>query len=287
GYGLVETASIATFNARGRMRMDSVGLPAPGVEVRIDQPDAEGCGEVLLRGPNVFAGYRDDPEANRMAFTGDGWFRTGDLGVVDAEGYLYIAGRIKELIIRGGINISPFEIDEVLMSMDGVRVGLAVGFDNRYYGEEVGAYVQLQLPARFVQTRNGRELNGEYFSVFADGHGSQPRNARPNLFPGRSIVLVRAAGSADCKSGQPITVDPCNLFRCRIDEPSRRGRGSLYCSDGFQGIVTAGGRKRQKCACEKTEWAGSERALASSCRWHNETSKGFVGCAVRYRGCEK
>ena len=137
GYGLVETASIATFNARGRTRMDSVGLPAPGVEVRIDQPDAEGCGEVLLRGPNVFAGYRDDPEANRMAFTGDGWFRTGDLGVVDAEGYLYIVGRVKEMIVLSdGKNIAPEEVEAVygespyvrevaVLERDGALVGLA------------------------------------------------------------------------------------------------------------------------------------------------------------------
>src|SRR5690606_17598517 len=76
GYGLVETASIATFNPRGRNRMGSAGLPAPGVSIRIADPDAEGRGEVQIRGPNVFSGYRNNPEANATAFTADGWFRS-------------------------------------------------------------------------------------------------------------------------------------------------------------------------------------------------------------------
>ncbi len=112
GYGLVETTSISTFNPPGRARMESAGMQVPGVEVRIDNPDTAGCGEVLIKGPNVFRGYHNDPEANRAAFTEDGWFRSGDLGVLDADGYLYIVGRIKEMIVLpDGKNIAPEDVE--------------------------------------------------------------------------------------------------------------------------------------------------------------------------------
>ena len=112
GYGLVETASISTFNPPGRARLESAGIPAPGVEVRIDNPDPAGRGEVLIKGPNVFRGYHNNPDANRTAFTKDGWFRSGDLGVRDEDGYLYIVGRVKEMIVLAdGKNIAPEEVE--------------------------------------------------------------------------------------------------------------------------------------------------------------------------------
>ncbi len=112
GYGLVETASISTFNPPGRARLGSAGIPAPGVEVRIDNPDPAGRGEVLIKGPNVFRGYHNNPDANRTAFTKDGWFRSGDLGVRDEDGYLYIVGRVKEMIVLAdGKNIAPEEVE--------------------------------------------------------------------------------------------------------------------------------------------------------------------------------
>lgn len=123
GYGLVETTSISTFNPLDRPRLGSAGKPAPGVELRIapvtdeehsrpEGPGSEGLGEVQIRGPNVFAGYRNDEAANRTAFTEDGWFRTGDLGRIDGDGYLHIAGRVKELIVlSGGKNITPENLE--------------------------------------------------------------------------------------------------------------------------------------------------------------------------------
>ncbi|MEE8122795.1 MAG: AMP-binding protein [Alphaproteobacteria bacterium] len=122
GYGLVETTSASTFNARGRVRMESVGLPAPGCEVRIDRPNEEGRGEILIRGPNVFAGYRNNPEANREAFTEDGWFRSGDLGFLDEDGYLHFAGRVKEMIVLpDGKNVAPEEVEAVYAESPYVR----------------------------------------------------------------------------------------------------------------------------------------------------------------------
>ena len=116
GYGLTETAPILTFNPPGRARIESVGLPVEGVELRLGPAeDAQpGHGEILAKGPNVFSGYWDNPEATAQAFTADGFFRTGDLGRFDDAGYLYIVGRSKELIIlSGGENIFPEEVEAV------------------------------------------------------------------------------------------------------------------------------------------------------------------------------
>jgi long-chain acyl-CoA synthetase len=116
GYGLTETAPILTFNPPGRARLDTTGLPVEGVELRFaPAEDADpGHGEILAKGPNVFAGYFDNPEATAEAFTEDGFFRTGDLGYLDEAGYLHIAGRSKELIIlSGGENIFPDDVEAV------------------------------------------------------------------------------------------------------------------------------------------------------------------------------
>jgi len=145
GYGLVETTSVATFNPPGRNRVGSAGLPAPGTRIALDRTvlDEGGDtgaddGEVLIRGPGVFPGYLDRPEANAAAFTAEGWFRSGDLGRVDADGYLWITGRVKEMIILpDGKNIAPEEIEAVytrspyiaeiaVLERDGALVGLVV-----------------------------------------------------------------------------------------------------------------------------------------------------------------
>jgi long-chain acyl-CoA synthetase len=103
--------------------------------------------EIAIRGFNVMKYYYHNDEANEKTFT-YGWFRSGDEGFyeVDGEGrkYFFITGRLKELIIRGGVNLSPLEIDEVINRCPGVKSGIAVGFENDFYGEEVGAYVQKQ-----------------------------------------------------------------------------------------------------------------------------------------------
>ncbi len=108
--------------------------------------EAERQGEVSIRGPNVTRGYEDNPEANAAAFT-NGWFRTGDEGVLDAAGYLRLIGRIKELIVRGGEKISPREIDEVLALHPAVGEAVSFGLPHRVWGEEVAAAVVLKTPA--------------------------------------------------------------------------------------------------------------------------------------------
>jgi long-chain acyl-CoA synthetase len=114
GYGLAETASGFTGNTPRAQRIGSEGRPLlPDGQVRIADPGPEGEGEIQLRGPSIFAGYLDNPDANRAAFTEDGWFRTGDLGRVDDDGYVYVSGRLKEMIVLGGgKNVFPEELEK-------------------------------------------------------------------------------------------------------------------------------------------------------------------------------
>jgi long-chain acyl-CoA synthetase len=112
GYGLTETSGAATVTRFEDNKIGSVGTPLNGVEVRIDQPNAEGIGEVLIRGPVVMSGYYRNPEANREAFTSDGWFRSGDLGRLDKQGHLYIAGRKKDVVkLPSGKNVFPEDVE--------------------------------------------------------------------------------------------------------------------------------------------------------------------------------
>ncbi|MCC2597233.1 AMP-binding protein [Pusillimonas sp. MFBS29] len=148
--GMTETSSVIFCNPQdpaGR-RYGSPGLPC-GVEARVAGKDggnaADGeIGEVMLRGPNVMQGYLDNPEETAKAFDSDGWLRTGDLGYRDAEGYYRITGRIKELIIKGGENIAPREIDEALLGHAAVLEAAAVGLPDENYGQEIYAAVTLK-----------------------------------------------------------------------------------------------------------------------------------------------
>ena len=136
-YGMTETVMLTSNPLEGERRPGSVGLPLPGVEVRLSGEPAE----IQVRGPNVFAGYWERPEANAEAFTEDAWFRTGDLGELDAAGYLHIVGRAKELIISGGYNVYPREVEEALAACKGIAEACVVGEASDEWGERVVAYV--------------------------------------------------------------------------------------------------------------------------------------------------
>jgi malonyl-CoA/methylmalonyl-CoA synthetase len=137
-YGMTETIMNVSNPHDGERRPGTVGLPLPGVELRL----AGGTdGEVLLRGPNVFSGYWGNPEATAEAFDPDGWFRTGDLGSFDDRGYLRIEGRSKELIITGGYNVHPREVEELLGEHPGVAEVAVVGAPSEEWGEQVAAFV--------------------------------------------------------------------------------------------------------------------------------------------------
>jgi acyl-CoA synthetase (AMP-forming)/AMP-acid ligase II len=151
-YGMTEASHQMASNPLppGRRVPGSVGL-ATGVRIGI--MDSAGAllptgaaGEVVIRGESVTGGYQNNPEANAGAFT-NGWFRTGDQGVLDEAGYLYLTGRLKEMILRGGENIAPREIDEVLLTHPAVAEAITFGVPDEKYGEEVAAAVVLRQPA--------------------------------------------------------------------------------------------------------------------------------------------
>jgi len=150
GYGLSETSPVATFNqpVYGR-KPGTVGRAIWGTDAEIAAPEIEDhikllpqgeTGEVVLRGHNVFAGYLNNPDATAAALI-DGWFRTGDLGVKDTDGFLSIVDRKKDLIIRGGYNVYPREVEEVLAGHPGVAQVAVVGFASDVHGEEICAVV--------------------------------------------------------------------------------------------------------------------------------------------------
>jgi long-chain acyl-CoA synthetase len=149
GYGLSETSPVASFNLPDRERKPgSIGVPVEGVQMRLvddqGQPAPEGeIGEIAIKGYNVMKGYLGKPEATAEAIT-DGWFRTGDLARVDEEGYFYIVDRKKDLIIRGGYNVYPREIEEVLHEHPAVAEVAVIGMPHDDLGEEIGAAVALK-----------------------------------------------------------------------------------------------------------------------------------------------
>jgi long-chain acyl-CoA synthetase len=143
GYGLSETSPVASFNRPHLRKPGSIGTPVEGVEMRLlDVTD--GVGEIAIRGHNVMKGYWRSREATQQAIDAEGWFRSGDLARVDEDGCYFIVDRKKELIIRGGYNVYPREIEEVIYEHPAVREAAVVGIPHPDLGEEVGAAVALK-----------------------------------------------------------------------------------------------------------------------------------------------
>ena len=164
GYGCTESAAIISTSPQGQARPGSVGKPAPGVEVKIELPDGSEAGpgqdgEICIRGSVLMTGYWNAPEETAHALRG-GYLHTGDVGRLDGDGYLYIVDRIKDLIIRGGYNVYPRDVEDVLVQHPDVVAAATVGKPDEKYGEEVVAFVQLQpgatvTPAELVEFAKG------------------------------------------------------------------------------------------------------------------------------------
>jgi long-chain acyl-CoA synthetase len=146
GYGLTETAPVVCFNPLDRMRPGTVGVPLPGVKVKIINPDAEGVGEIAIRGPNVMPGYYENPLATAEVML-DGWFLSGDLGFLDADGYLTITGRTKEVIVlSSGKNIYPEEVEEQYLKSPYIKEICLIPQAAERAGAVVEGLVALVLP---------------------------------------------------------------------------------------------------------------------------------------------
>jgi malonyl-CoA/methylmalonyl-CoA synthetase len=151
-YGMTETIMNLTNPYEGERRPGTVGRPFPGQEARVvdvetREPLAEGeIGEIEVRGPNVFPGYWNSPDATEESFDAEGWFATGDLGSVGEDGYFTISGRAKELIISGGFNVYPREVEDVIEGCPGVSEVAVVGLPDPEFGESVVAVVVPEDP---------------------------------------------------------------------------------------------------------------------------------------------
>ncbi len=145
-YGMTETLMNTSNPLDGERRPGTVGPPLPGVSVRVVDANDDGTpngsvGNLQIRGPNVFAGYWRRPDRTAQEFTTDGWFRTGDQATIDADGYVSIVGRSKDMIITGGLNVYPREVEQVIDQIDGVAESAVVGISHPDFGEGVVAVV--------------------------------------------------------------------------------------------------------------------------------------------------
>lgn len=157
-YGMTETSIITTNPLVGERRPGAVGFPLPGMEVRIaDEADRVvtpgSTGHVQVRGASVFQGYWRQPDKTREDFTGDGWFRTGDDGRFDADGYLSLVGRAKDLVITGGLNVYPSEVETVLDELPEIAESAVIGLPHADFGEQVIAAIVLAPGATWDDTR--------------------------------------------------------------------------------------------------------------------------------------
>jgi long-chain acyl-CoA synthetase len=186
GYGLSETSPVATFNRMDRERKPgSVGIPVWGVEVRIvDEMDkavgVDELGEIVIRGHNVMKGYYGKAKETAEAFR-SGWFHSGDIGRMDEDGYIYIVDRVKDMIIRGGFNVYPREVEEVLMTHPAVSLAAVIGVPDEQYGEEVKAFVVLKAGASAspdeIVAWSKENMAGYKYPRFVELRDTLPMNA--------------------------------------------------------------------------------------------------------------
>lgn len=171
GYGLSETSPILTFNPPDRARLESAGIALPGVELRID--GSERPGEVLARGPNVFSGYWNLPEKTATVLDDDGWFRTGDTGETDREGYLYLRGRKSAMIVlSGGENVDPERVEKALAAADGIREAGILERGNRLA-------VVVVPEASLLREMEGGELRKRLEQAVREASRELPSHHRP------------------------------------------------------------------------------------------------------------
>jgi long-chain acyl-CoA synthetase len=153
-YGMTEAAPMVTYNHQYRHVVGSVGTPVSGVEVELRDPygtpvKSGDKGEICVRGRNIMKGYLNNPQANAEAFWENEWFRTGDIGIIDSHGYLFIVDRIKDMVITGGENVYPREVEEILYSHPSVSECAVIGLPDSEWGEKVTAFI-VTMPGKEI-----------------------------------------------------------------------------------------------------------------------------------------
>jgi long-chain acyl-CoA synthetase len=251
GYGLSETSPVASFSILGEPpRPGSIGVPIPGVEMDLVVPETwtpvewapDAVGEIVIRGTNVMKGYYKRPAATAAVISPDGWFRSGDLARRDADGWYYIVDRTKDLIIRGGFNVYPREVEEVLMTHPAVSLAAVIGVPDEVHGEEVKAFVILKPGA----TATPGELvswSRENMAAYKYPRTVQIVDALPMTATGKILkreLALRRPGDRDPTVGCP--------GRVRLDRWQWRRGGNARsssvtaCSASPAGASTAGTR---------------------------------------------
>lgn len=158
GYGLTETAPILALNRLEAFKDDAAGLPLPGVKLKILEPDENGVGEVLAKGDNIMPGYYKNEKATRETFTDDGWYRTGDLGYIDKDGFLHISGRKKNVIIAAnGKNVFPEELEDLLNRSPYVQESMVYGEAHSGYNERIAAQVVVDGEALIARAESKKQ----------------------------------------------------------------------------------------------------------------------------------
>ena len=206
GYGCTETSAVISSNPPGRRRAGSVGVPIRDCEVRIldddDRPLAAGeDGEICVRSPGVMRGYWNAPEETAAALR-DGWLHTGDVGHLDADGYLFVVDRKKDLILRGGFNVFPRDVEDVLLSHPDVAMAGVVGRPDARLGEEVVAFVSLR-PGRHRDS--GRPRRARPFAVVADEVTARGAGGRQHPADQRGQARPQST-PPDARSSTPVGV---------------------------------------------------------------------------------
>ena len=158
GYGMTEAAPTVTYNHHIKHIIGSVGTEVPNVEIQIRDPNGVQMeqgreGEVCVRGPNIMKGYLNNPAGTREAFWDNGWFRSGDVGVLDEKGYLYIVDRLKDMIITGGENVYSLEVEDVLYTHPDVQECAVIGSSDKEWGEVVTAFI-IPQPNKTIDEKN-------------------------------------------------------------------------------------------------------------------------------------
>jgi long-chain acyl-CoA synthetase len=186
-YGLSELLFISSNATAFARKPGSVGRVLPGVEVAFGAADGDGAigGEIRVRTPWLMDGYLDEQTSRPLRPSGDGWFPTGDLGVLDEDGDLFITGRIKDLIVRGGFNVSPRAVEAVLLSHEAVDQAAVVGVPHEFYGEEVTAALVL---------RDGRSLAADRPGIEAFCRGRLSAHAVPTRYVELDALPANAQG---------------------------------------------------------------------------------------------
>jgi malonyl-CoA/methylmalonyl-CoA synthetase len=209
-YGMSETVMITSnpYRPESARQGGTVGVALPGVGVRVQDDQGRGCpdgeiGGIQVRGPSVFAGYWQMPEKTREEFTADGWFRTGDVGRLDAHGVLTLIGRSKDLIISGGFNVYPAEVEGVINDMAGVAESAVVGVPHPDFGEAVVAVVVARAGAALVPAQIVAALKSSIANFKVPKHvrlvEALPRNTMGKVQKNQLMDTVPETGGGELR----------------------------------------------------------------------------------------